>query len=145
MAADLPLSMSPPRNPATVKAMVALVILVRAMGGADAGAELGSGEPGRRRVGDGDGNGGSGIILTGLPPAVIGRLRRLPVTGQSLRTCRAPATGMDSSAATKLPKVPPSQSPIDVPTRMASSTSSGLIFTVRLMTTGFSTWFSICW
>jgi len=47
--------------------------------------------------------------------------------------------------ATKLPKKPPTQSPIDVPTRMDSSTSSGLILTVRLITTGFSTWFSICW
>src|SRR2546430_7881578 len=56
-------------------------------------------------------------------------------------TCRAPAAGMEISAATKAPKKPPSQSPIDVPTRIDSSTSSGLTLTVRLMITGFSTWF----
>src|ERR1700678_400542 len=60
-------------------------------------------------------------------------------------TWRAPAAGMDSRAATKLPKKPPTQSPIDVPIRSESKTSSGLTLAVRLMTTGLSTWFSISW
>ena len=51
---------------------------------------------------------------------------------------------MASSAATNAPKIPPIQLPISAPTRMDSSTSSGLTLTVRLITIGFSTWFSIC-
>ena len=54
-------------------------------------------------------------------------------------TWMAPAAGMASSAATKAPKIPPTQSPIDAPTRMDISTSSGLTLTVRLITSGFST------
>src|SRR5215468_4166314 len=57
----------------------------------------------------------------------------------------APAAGMEISAATKLPKKPPTQSPIEAPTRTDTRISSGLTFTVRLMITGFRTWFSICW
>jgi hypothetical protein len=49
---------------------------------------------------------------------------------------------MASSAATKAPKIPPIQLPIDAPTRIDTSTSSGLTFTVLLITIGFSTWFS---
>ncbi len=60
-------------------------------------------------------------------------------------TCRAVAQAMDCSAATKPPNKPPSQAPIDEPTRIDSSTSSGLTFTVQLMITGFRTWFSSCW
>ena len=44
-----------------------------------------------------------------------------------------------SFKAPELPKKPPTQSPIDVPTRSDSRTSSGLTLTVRLMTTGVST------
>jgi hypothetical protein len=51
-------------------------------------------------------------------------------------TCNAAAHGMESSAATKAPNVPLSQSPIDEPIRMATRTSSGLTLTVLLMTTG---------
>jgi hypothetical protein len=50
---------------------------------------------------------------------------------------------MASRAATNPPNVPPIQLPMDAPIRIDTSTSSGLTFTVRLITTGFSTWFSI--
>ncbi len=56
----------------------------------------------------------------------------------------APAAGMASSAATNAPKIPPIQLPMLAPIRMDSSTSSGLTFTVRLITTGLSMWFSTC-
>ena len=49
MAADLPLIMSPPRNPATVKAAVALVILVRAIGRRGSAARAAVGAAGMAR------------------------------------------------------------------------------------------------
>jgi hypothetical protein len=58
--------------------------------------------------------------------------------------CSAPASGIDTSAATKAPKVPPTQSPTEVPTRMDTRTNSGFTFVVRLITTGFRMWFSTC-
>jgi hypothetical protein len=48
-------------------------------------------------------------------------------------------------AAMKAPKYPPNQSPMDEPIRMDMNTSSGLTFTVRLITTGFSARFSSGW
>ena len=57
-------------------------------------------------------------------------------------TWMAPAAGMASSAPTNAPKIPPIQLPMSPPIRMDSSTSSGLTRTVRLITIGFSTWFS---
>ena len=53
------------------------------------------------------------------------------------------AVGMASSAATKPPNMPPIRLPIEAPISTAMNTSSGLIRTVLLMTTGFRTWFSI--
>jgi hypothetical protein len=60
-------------------------------------------------------------------------------------TCSAAAQGIEISAATKPPNTPPAQSPSDVPSSTDISTRSGLTFTVRLMISGFSTWFSSCW
>ena len=54
-----------------------------------------------------------------------------------------PAMGMASSVPTNPPKNPPTRSPTLAPTKMAMSTRSGLIRTVRLMTMGFRMWFSI--
>src|SRR5260370_12916640 len=59
-------------------------------------------------------------------------------------TWPAPAAGMASNAATKPPNSPPTQLPIDAATRIETSTSSGLIRTVLLITTRVSTWFSHC-
>jgi hypothetical protein len=82
----------------------------------------------------------------------VGRLRMarygdcaLARQSSLVMTWRAPAAGMASRAPTKLPKKPPTQSPIEVPIRSESRTSSGLTLAVRLMITGFSTWFSISW
>src|SRR5215471_9592546 len=57
-------------------------------------------------------------------------------------TWPAPAAGMASNAATKPPNSPPIQLPMDAATRIETNTSNGLMFTVLLITTGFSTWFS---
>lgn len=59
-------------------------------------------------------------------------------------TCSAPPVGMASSAATNPPNSPPTSDPSDAPTSTEISTSSGLMRTVLLMMTGFSTWFSSC-
>src|SRR2546429_9087664 len=89
---------------------------------------------------------GGTVVLGGPGAALVSSGSTGSVARQISRviTWMAPAVGMAISAATKAPKVPPSQLPSDAPTRMESSTSSGLTLTVRLITTGFRTWFSIC-
>ena len=69
-----------------------------------------------------------------------------PVARHASRTITwsAPAAGIESSAATNPPNRPPTHDPIDAPTRTEMRTSSGLMRTVLLMMTGFSTWFSNC-
>ena len=72
-----------------------------------------------------------------MPPGAVSRHSSVAITWP------APAVGMASSAATKPPKNPPIQLPMDAATRIDTSTSSGLIRTVLLMITGLSMWFSI--
>jgi hypothetical protein len=85
-------------------------------------------------------------LLTRLPPRISAAgdnavLRQISLT----ITCSAAAQGIEISAATKPPNSPPAQSPSDVPSSTDISTRSGLTFTVLLMISGFSTWFSSCW